>query len=50
MCVLSYSVDIKKTVSIYLSVPVKTIAVVVGELIDVVSTDEGVDSVSFVDV
>jgi len=50
MCVLSYTVLIKKTVSIYLSVPVKTIAVVVWEFIDVVSTDEGVDSVSFVEI
>lgn len=33
----------------YPSVPVKTIAVVVRELIDVVSTDEGVDSVSSVE-
>jgi hypothetical protein len=34
---------------LYPSVPVKMIAVVVWELIDVVSTDEGVDSVSSVE-
>lgn len=33
----------------YPSLPVKMIAVVIWELIDVVSTDEGVDSVSSVE-